>query len=389
MSRHSRRSPNLSDDLVTAILLKLPVESLLRFKLVNKSWCYQIKSPEFIMLQINESSSDINRQKILLISSKIIPSRGLEYNMLGFTISSTEASSLTVNSQVMSLEPPLPVFSFDFSYPLMSSCNGLLCMIYSHGIVLWNPAIKRYKMIPKPDCYMLRRANINNYESALYGFAYDSVTEDYKVVATLVINAKDCNYVVGMYSVNNRSWRKIGTIPDGYRLFDQNSISLYGTINMMATNSVQENGSSTFNKFAIISLFVGDKKFIVTPVPLEYCGNHMKLSNFANRLCVSMFVEMDFLVCSLEKNGEIGWTWTNVMRVSTLGSLIGNHGHLDDIICVKKNGNILWRKTDGNFLEYNVKKEEVTEFTLSEIPPTADLSILYAESLACLKIPWE
>ncbi|XP_016506709.2 uncharacterized protein LOC107824464 [Nicotiana tabacum] len=152
-------------------------------------------------------------------------------------------------------------------------------MACSHRIVLWNPAIKKYKMIPKSDRYMLRRANIRHYESTLYDFAYDSVTEDYKVVATLVISAKDSNCIVGMYSVNNESWRKIGTIPDGYRLFDQNSVSLYGTINTMTTTSVQANRSSTFNKFAIISLFVADKKFIVTPVPLEYCGSPMKLSN--------------------------------------------------------------------------------------------------------------
>lgn len=236
---------------------------------------------------------------------------------------------------------------------------------------------------------MLRR--VNCYESTLYGFAYDSVSDDYMIAATFVINAKNSRYIVGIYSVNNESWKKIRTIPAGYCLFDQNPVSLDGTINMMATRSVQENGGSAFTKFAIISLFVVGKKFVVTPVPLQYRGSHMKLSNFVNHLYLSMFVVMDFLVCSLEKDGE-RWTWTNVMKVPTLGSFfgLGNHNsYLDDIICLKENENILWRKTDGGFLEYNVLKEEVNEFTLNQISPATELSILFAESFASLRIPWD
>ncbi|XP_059317915.1 F-box/kelch-repeat protein At3g23880-like [Lycium ferocissimum] len=389
MSYHLRKNSNsflnLADDVITHILSKLPVESLQRFKIVCKRWCSTIKDPKFIKSQIDESSSNINHQKILLISSKIAPSPCLEYNMLAFNIGSTYASSLSINSQVVSLQPPSFFMSQDVSYPSVSSCNGLLCMVYSFKIFLWNPVIGKYKIVDKPDHYVLKR--VNCYESALYGFAYDSVTDDYKIAATFVIKAKNSRYIVGIYSVNSESWKKIRTIPAGYRLFDQNPVSLDGTINMMATR----NDGSAFDKFAIISLLVSDEKFVVTPVPLQYCGNHMKLSNFANHLYLSVFVEMDFLVCSLEKEGE-WWTWTNVMKIPTLGSLIGigNHNcYLDDIICLKENGNILWRKTDGGFLEYNVQNEEVTEFTLNQIPPTTDVSILFTESFASLKVPWD
>ncbi|TMW81432.1 hypothetical protein EJD97_009687 [Solanum chilense] len=380
-------SLNLGDDVITCILSKLPVESLQRFKIVQKSWCSIINDPNFIKLHIDDSSSDINRQKILLISSKITPSPCLKYNMLAFNIGTTHASSLSVNSQVVSLNPPNYLMSRDISYPLVSSCNGLLCMVYNFAIFIWNPAIRKYKTVQKTHRYI---SMLCEFESTLYGFVYDSICDDYKIIAIFVINSKDSHYVIGIYSVNNESWKKIDFVPVGYRLFDQNPVSLDGTINMMAN----DDNSGLDNKFVIISLFVANEKFIVTPVPLQYHGTRMKLYNFGNRLYLfSVFVEMDFLLCSLERDGE-RWTWSNVMKIPTIPSFVGigekEKWHLDDIVCLKENGeNILWRKTNGEFIEYNVRKQEVNEFTLKEISPSTDSSILFAGSLANLRIPWD
>ncbi|KAG5570841.1 hypothetical protein H5410_060607, partial [Solanum commersonii] len=243
--------------------------------------------------------------------------------MLEFNIASITASSMSVNSQ-----------SRDISYPLVSSCNGLLCMVYSFKIFIWNPATRKYKMVKEPNPTLLKC-----YESTLYGFTYDSVSDDYKIIATFVISAKDSRHIVGIYSVKNESWKKIDTIPSVYHLFDQNPISFYGTINMMAARLVEGNGGSDFNEFVIISLIVADEKIVVTPVPPQYCGSQIKMSNFANHLYISRFVEMDFLVFSRDKDGE-RWTWTSFMNIPTLGSFIGlgNHNcYLDDIIFLKEN----------------------------------------------------
>uniref|UniRef100_M1DKM9 Uncharacterized protein n=1 Tax=Solanum tuberosum TaxID=4113 RepID=M1DKM9_SOLTU len=136
---------------------------------------------------------------------------------------------------------------------------------------------------------------------------------------------------------------------------------------MMAARSVEGNGGSDFNEFVIISLIVADEKIVVTPVPSQYCGSQIKMSNFANRLYISGFVEMDFLVFSRDKDGE-RWTWTSVMNIPTLGSFVGlgNHNcYLDDIIFLKENENILWRKMDGGFLEYDVRKKETSHSLLT------------------------
>ncbi|XP_055814188.1 F-box/kelch-repeat protein At3g23880-like [Solanum dulcamara] len=225
----------------------------------------------------------------------------------------------------------------------------------------------------------------------LYGFVYDYVSDDYKIIAIFVISAKNSHHIIGIYSMKNEFWKKFDSIPTSYRLFDQNPISLDGMINMMATRLIEGTGGSEFNKFSVISLIVADEKFVVTPMPSQYCGSHIKMSNFANRLYLSAFVKMDFLVCSWEKEGE-WWKWTNFMTIPTLGSIIGlgNHNcYIDDIICLKENEKIWWRKMDGGFLEYDVQKKEVNEFNLNQISPTTDLSILFTKSLASLRISWD
>jgi len=70
--------------------------------------------------------------------------------------------------------------------------------------------------------------------------------------------------------VKNESWKNIGTIPAGYPLFDQNTVSLDDTVNMMETRSVEGNGSSEFNNFSIVSLIVANEKFVVAPVPSQH-----------------------------------------------------------------------------------------------------------------------
>ena len=85
------------------------------------------------------------------------------------------------------------------------------------------------------------------------------------------------------------------SLSDDYKIiaiFDKNRVSLDCTVKLMETRSVEGNGSSEFKKKSIISLILVDEKFVVTPVPLQYHGNRMKLYNFANRLYLSVFVEM-------------------------------------------------------------------------------------------------
>lgn len=95
------------------------------------------------------------------------------------------------------------------------------------------------------------------------------------------------------------------------------------------------------------------------------------------------------LIWSLKKD-----RWNCINKFPTLRSLIGKRSYLQLIpagifLFVKKNGNILLRKHDDSFLEYDVRKNKYTEFRSTRIPYFGILKTLYVESLVSLKISWD
>ncbi|XP_016567444.2 putative F-box protein At3g17480 [Capsicum annuum] len=164
--------PHLPDDIVESILLELPVKSLLRFKSSCKSWCCSINDPDFIKSHLHKSSTDISRQKVLFVTfEKFSPFTILSNDKIG----SAEAS-LTVDSKVMLLDPPIQGFLNDVSANLkVSSCNGLVFIKNDTSMMLWNPAIQKYKLIPSYNMPLLF------WTYSLFGIAYDSLAEDYKI----------------------------------------------------------------------------------------------------------------------------------------------------------------------------------------------------------------
>ncbi|PHT68129.1 hypothetical protein T459_27616 [Capsicum annuum] len=119
--------PKLPQELITAILVRLPVKSLLQFKSVSKEW-------------------------FALISSSV---------------------------------------------------NGLIFYrIWFNSLVLWNPSTGKYKQLPD----LMPTQMVTTGYCFNYGFGYDEVHNDYKIVALFREIRKHC---VGakIYSLKSDSWR--------------------------------------------------------------------------------------------------------------------------------------------------------------------------------------
>ncbi|KAG5620961.1 hypothetical protein H5410_006179 [Solanum commersonii] len=252
---------NLPEDIVNSILLELPVKSLSRFK----SFC--IDDPDFIKSHLHKSSINISRQKIILVNENHL---GLTHQ---FIIMSTEAS-IRADSKVVHLnEPNIPGFCSNYEYIELENTNSFQIL----------------------------------FSSPVFGFAYDFVAEDYKVICLHVhpylINWNP-RYIVEVYSVENQCWRtihNISLVPTDLDLayIYNGQVALNGVIHRMSHNNGAE--------YKIISFHLVDKKFIVTPLPTSLIGK------------------------------PIIWS-------------------VGDFICVKENGSILWRRDEGPFIEYDLRK---------------------------------
>ncbi|KAG5593423.1 hypothetical protein H5410_043937 [Solanum commersonii] len=161
--------PVVPAELITEILLRLPVKPLLKFRTRKRPTMY-------FFLDVGEEKCNY----------KECPLKSL------FHDSVTEA-----------LEIDFPIENDIHGLYAMGSCNGLIylaryCVGYS---LLWIPTTRKYKDLP------LFRPRSEKHKCAAYGFGYDALHDDYKIVLISyndIIRSSD-DVVVKVYSLKSDS----------------------------------------------------------------------------------------------------------------------------------------------------------------------------------------
>uniref|UniRef100_A0A2N9GK39 F-box domain-containing protein n=1 Tax=Fagus sylvatica TaxID=28930 RepID=A0A2N9GK39_FAGSY len=199
-----RKKNDLPEDIVLNILAKLPVKSVIRFRCVCKS-CYSlITSPNFISTHLNNNNKDNNDHGYLL-------------HMPNFIKNAIHSSSRSNSNRPVCAVACDPMFNrisefrISSNFPLqialiVGSCNGLLCVAdYSIEVIyLWNPSIRKFKRLP--DICL-------SHEWVATGFAYQSDTDDYKVVKichSLYEKGIDPVVEAEVYTLSSDLWRSVG-----------------------------------------------------------------------------------------------------------------------------------------------------------------------------------
>ncbi|GJT47054.1 granule-bound starch synthase [Tanacetum coccineum] len=126
-----------NDDLLNEILLRLPVISIVLFKLVSKRWLSLIKSPTFIRRRSRIPNIDT--------PSGLFIEHRLDTNVYGLVpldirirsrLENTFKTGACIRSNAI----------------VMQSCNGLfLCYVRpNHKFCIYNPTVNLFKMLPEP-----------------------------------------------------------------------------------------------------------------------------------------------------------------------------------------------------------------------------------------------
>ncbi|KAK6121580.1 hypothetical protein DH2020_044675 [Rehmannia glutinosa] len=92
---------------------------------------------------------------------------------------------------------------------LVGSCNGLVCVSVSPEIIiLWNPTTRKSKLLPDSGTDL----GFDIY-SMSYGFGYDELHDDYKVVENFETSLFEIH--VKVYSLRTNSWKVLSNWPGG------------------------------------------------------------------------------------------------------------------------------------------------------------------------------
>ncbi|KAF2293509.1 hypothetical protein GH714_002342 [Hevea brasiliensis] len=235
-------SDRLSQKLLTEILSRLPVKSLLKCRCVSKSWYSLITNPSFIAHHLEKTAP---RNSGLLI---------FRYS----TTAELDTESDNVRYFLYSDEgfPENPVEELDCPFKgvkrfvnIVGSCNGVFCLsdnvggINTYRAALWNPSVRKIVKIHFPKVnYTSKGPFIHS-----LGFGFDSTTDDYKLVRVVYLKDSTLNYnefppLVEIYSLRSRGWRKVDNNLKYVMREGSTSAFLNGACHWVAT---KEDGSWT------------------------------------------------------------------------------------------------------------------------------------------------
>ncbi|XP_074267450.1 F-box protein At4g22390-like [Silene latifolia] len=198
----------LPEDLIIEILSRLSVKTLLRFKSASKSLFNLIISPEFVKLYLRRSPVVQNSSKILLRSYKFLACFDVDPPQRRLV-------QLDIHPDVIKLlEPYFDDNLIEYFRPgIVAICNGVVCFKKQKEIVLYNPATRAYRQVPRPPFH----TKINDEL-----IAYDCVGDDFKIFSIIKYSGKrgdsdECETY--LYNLKGNSWSKIKSPPRGFHSF--------------------------------------------------------------------------------------------------------------------------------------------------------------------------
>ncbi|RDX76589.1 F-box/kelch-repeat protein, partial [Mucuna pruriens] len=255
---------HIPHDLIISILSNLPLKSLKRFYCACKSWALLFEHPHFMNMFRNNF---ISRWHSYYDDSCLF----LKHDV------GDVLYLLSGENKIKFDWPPLhdKIFVNTPILILGSSVNGILCLYtYKNDynkIVLWNPTTQEFKFIPSA------LYEYNPFElrfPLLYGFGYDHVTDDYKVIQ---YNRFYKHFTWEMYSLRSNSWKKIpaldhvGTVLNNYPT--GMDVHLNGVCHWMDEISRRLDKAPTETEITayLVSFDLTNEVVLTTPLPIKKC----------------------------------------------------------------------------------------------------------------------
>ncbi|KAK4269948.1 hypothetical protein QN277_023040 [Acacia crassicarpa] len=212
---------HLPPEIVSEILYRLPVKSLVKFTSVCKAWNSLITDQTFIYDHLNRTIQASNGNNFLFFHVYFHEFRGRRrhlrmHNEYFYSMYSVNKQT---NHPFLERLPFSHLFQ-DNRWPLfVSTCNGLVCLadcfsplhfflpLDYETMLIWNPLLRKYLVLPKPIKTFKEH---ERFEYSLYfGFGFDSRNNDYKVIRFMNHRSTQDTPHVEVYSLVSCSWRSI------------------------------------------------------------------------------------------------------------------------------------------------------------------------------------
>ncbi|KAJ8565989.1 hypothetical protein K7X08_008565 [Anisodus acutangulus] len=312
----------LPQELITEILIRLPIKTLLKFLCVSQSWLSLLSNTEFHKTHINFSIKNPKMTDYTLAVVATVSGLGKICHV--YTIHSE-------NSCVTVVKHGCPPKSLPLSAFLLGSCNGLICLFTgSLELMLLNPCTGKFDVFPD---LMIQYKVGDGGCYVRYGFGYDVSVGDYKVVKIFSFPQSEGKHVnmVNVYSLRVNSWTTIQGFDSGY---------INGNVGVFANGALHWDGCHSHISSAsseIVTLDLATERYgkIALPSYEDGCirwtlgvsgGSLVACCNYEEPNRADMWVMKEYGV-------EKSWT-----KLVTISSPVDRRVHISPLF-VGENGN--------------------------------------------------
>ncbi|KAE7995730.1 hypothetical protein FH972_000500 [Carpinus fangiana] len=371
----------LPEDLVTQILLWLPVVSLLRFKCVCKSWYALITHQNFVRKHLLHNNNNNSNTHLLL-------------NAFNDTVGDFVISTISYEELQITLTHPLPRTYFgngdNFTICVVGSCNGLVCLraYNTLKVVIWNPTTKETKVVPESNLPLFAPAGYCSRIQGM-GFGFDAKTNDYKIINFVSMydttfesyffqDVEDMVYQKEVYSLSTDSWRKVDG-PQCFIYLDYRNPMAY--ITGMGSWLAYVDYINQRDLF-VLSFDMSDEVFLKTLLPDNVIG----LDLFALNESIAMVAEREVDGESMVFYHDI-WLLLKVGVKDSWTKLFTIEPFADDVcrpLGFWKNDTMFWIKNGGQLVLYDPSTKKISNLQIQGERDNVQL-VTYMETLVSVK----
>lgn len=288
---------NLPPEIISEILSRLPVKSLIHFRLVSKSWNAIIIHPHFLKKHLNQATklNNLSQKKAILClssSSKLFSS----------PLSSTNSTELIVSTNITRTG----------QIKFLGSCNGLFCIFIARELFLWNPSTRKSRKLPNPPIPL--PISIHNIFSsfAVSAFGYDSCIDDYKVMRNVWSGPN--RYETLLYSLKKDSWTVIED-NSPYRIDYQVS----GIFVKRAFHWLVNHGPYSKHSYAIVSFGLESERYGTLPLPAD---ESLLIKSIDQKLNITVLKGWLCLYCNYFRRAFVLWAMKDYGEENSWATLL-------------------------------------------------------------------
>ncbi|XP_062014048.1 F-box/kelch-repeat protein At3g06240-like [Rosa rugosa] len=353
-------------DIISEILARLPVKSLMRFRCVSKSWSALISDPYFTKKHLSYTEMGITENSSRLLYS-LDPPQSLDHEALKDL--KDHRDGYFANRE---LDLPVMIPGSSNRYKrIVGCCNGLICILVEQvDFMLWNPCTRYSNVLPRTKfpSYFPKF----NSRNVFCGFGYDSATDDYKVI----MGTRNCKQIQ-IFTLKTSSWKVLPLT---------NALDMSGTAGLLLNGSLHwlaEPQPNAGNRQTILSFDLVEEKFREM-IPLPHHDAYFQgMTILRNYLCVfELLVGRDRVnTIWLMKEYGVKQSGTQVIMCSKKVMPQEYRHVFMQPICILENGELLVNDWRAGFLVLYDPKEN----TFKNVTKTHDQlrcgALVYRETL--------